>query len=68
MDRITQLRIEQKLAEALVALPLSTRVIINTWYANAINDVETGKAPNTVVDDDLDATMEAINDAVKNIR
>ena len=67
LDRITQLRIERKLSEGLAALPLPTRTIINAWYANEIHDIEAGRKDNEVKDEDLEITMEAINDAVKNI-
>ena len=68
MDRLTQLRIERKLSEGLAALPLSTRTIINAWYTNAIEDVETGKTENRLNDEDLRITMEAVNYATKGFR
>ncbi len=68
MDRLTQLRIERKLVEGLAALPLSSRSVINAWYENAIEDVETGRVENKVNQEDLKFTMEAVNYATKGFR
>lgn len=69
MLRTTQLRIERELAKGLMALPQSTRAIVDKYYENALNDYESGRIAITPAkDDDLKVTMEAVNYAIKGFR
>ena len=69
MLRTTQLRIERELAKGLMALPQSTRAIVDKYYENALNDYESGRTAITPAkDDDLKITMEAVNYAIKGFR
>lgn len=68
MDRITQLVIERRLASGLVSLPMSTRTIIDRFYQNEIQEIETGKTSNDLNEDEFEKTMEAIENAIEDFR
>lgn len=68
MDRITQLTIERRLASGLVSLPVSTRTIIDRFYQNEIQEIETGKTSNDLNEDEFEKTMEAIENAIEDFR
>lgn len=69
MLRTTQLRIERELAKGLMALPQSTRAIVDKYYENTLNDYESGRIAITPAkDEELKITMEAVNYAIKGFR
>ena len=65
MQRMTQLMIERKLADRLMALPQSSRSVIDAWYKSAIENVDANEVAR---ENELRITKESVEYAIEKFR